>query len=348
MIKHLILSFCLMLVVVVVLLSIQRLAGLDTDLVVFRWPFLAAAVASHCLTLALMAARLTAATGAGMRGFAGLFDMTVLHNFLLAFLPARMADVYYPFLVADRLESRLAAGVGNLVLLRLLDVAAISLIVVVTLPWAAADGLQSGSTALLLAAALGLAVVGVIWLEQGLAWAAVPIRGGARRQRGRRQRRIFVILVQARGWVRGRSTGCRLMLAAVSVAAWLSSAMTYFLIFRGLGLNLDPAQAVLAAQLTELAGALPVQTVAGIGAGEGVLAGFLVLFGSGMASAVVLAVWCRLAILGAIGALFMARALLIIGRGQTSGRGPITGQTLMKRLFGPVEALRGTATGSNA
>lgn len=315
MIKKISVALVLVLLVALALLAVQQALDLEDGAVAPVPRLLGMAVMTYFVTLSFMALRLWLAMGGrGKVRFAPLLDMTLLHNFLMVFLPARMGDGYYPFLIAARTGRKLGAGVGNLVLLRLLDVTCIAINLCIVLPWVIAGGVDAGMLPAMLAG-LMLLVLGVIAnLTRVLEWAASGLLR-IRTVRGLPCRgllgKAFRLFAQARNWNRGVSLRARLALFSVSLFAWFANVATYYLILTGLGLDLTLPRAVFAGQLAEIGGVLPLQTVAGIGASEGILAGVLAVYGMPLAAAAVLAVWVRLSILGGAAAIFAVRGAIL-------------------------------------
>ncbi len=336
MVKKIGFSIGLVLLVGVGLLVIQRAFGVRLPGSV-AFEILVLAPATYFLSLVLASYRLYITMvprnpNGSAAAFAPLLDLTILHDFLLVFLPARAADVYYPFLVAARGRTTIGAAVGNLVLLRIIDLAAIASIVAVMAPWISFGGFQSGALSGLAGAVVIAAAAAVISLDRVLGiFLAAVVRPA--RAKAPIWRKLFWMLASARRWFGSLGLARRLWLYGVSLAAWCACALTYCIIFKGLGLDYDIVRSMFAGLATELGAVLPVQTVAGLGAGEGVLTAVFVAYGLPLSQAAVTAVWCRLTSLASIAAIFVLRGCVLILR-HRSGR-----DNVIALLFGRTGAI---------
>lgn len=290
-------------------------------------------VLAHAATLALNALRLeyslTINRSVQTRpGFANMLDLMVLHNFLVSFLPARLADGYYPLLLSRRSKISIGAGIGNLILIRVYDVMAIAAILAVLAP------LVFGATELrhiyfLVCPLLIVLATLAARLDRALAILMALTVRPARRITW--LRRVLRIANQARHWIRNLSVGQRVILAAVSLVPWTASGFTYLFVMEAIGLDLSWIQAMLAGKLAELGAAVPIQAAGGVGAGEGLLATVLVGFGIHIGVAVVAALCVRVLILGIVAALFVLRVVIVLAVNRT----PRSKRSLFSVLFGP-------------
>lgn len=297
----------------------------------FIIPLFLATVAAHGITLTLNAARLAHSVNLhGERKSAGRFgqilDAMMLHNFLVSFLPARMADGYYPFLISRRAGVSTGAGLGNLLVIRLFDVMAIGLIIVALAPLVLQGGELEQLYSVIAPVILAL-IIAVAWID-GLLTMFLSVTQPTF-HRFNLGRKVSRALNQARHWTRHLSTRQRIELGLFSLVPWVASGFTYVFALRAIGLDVGWASAMLAGKLAEIGAALPIQAAGGIGAGEGMMAAMLAGYGLPLATAAIAAIGVRFVILGAVATLFAVRCLLVLG---ITGRG---NQSVLGRIFGP-------------
>jgi uncharacterized membrane protein YbhN (UPF0104 family) len=220
-------------------------------------------------------------------------DVNVLHGLLLALLPARLGDLYYPLLLR-----RLGVGVGraaaNLLLLRLFDALVLCVLF-------AGGGLVAIANPGVRSAPV-LIAAGLLFLAAAAASLVLPqLCGGvarlALRRRGPLMRRIARQALDGRRWLGGLQRPLRLQLFLLTILYWASSALTVWVVMAALGVALSAAQAVFIAAGLGLAGALPLQTIAGFGVGEASLALLLAIVGFPAAAAASIGVVARLGFL---------------------------------------------------
>lgn len=254
----------------------------------------ASAFAAYALVNLLSCLRLVRS----LRRAAGVptaMDITVVHGILLAFLPARLGDAYYPALLSRRLGVPLGAALGNLLLLRLLDGATVALLfVAAALVPAHGAGTPAGGSAVAVAGA-GAAVLMMAGLVAAPRLLGTLGRALARRRQGR-LRPVVKVALGARRWLVRLPTGLRLELFAWTIASWTAALACLGMILRGLGgPALSAWDVVFIGAGLNLAAALPVQTVGGFGLAEATLAGLMALRGLDLGDAAALSVLTRLA-----------------------------------------------------
>ncbi len=298
-----------------IVLAVRDAIGASQHLLADVVPgLLLAGLAAHAVTLAVNAHRLGVSleiSGAVSRrlNLIGLIDLMVLHNFLVSFLPARLGDGYYPFLVARRAGVSVGVGVGNLVLIRVFDVLAITVILSALAP-VALGAAQLEQLYLVVVPLLIVLAIASARLDLLL---AVFLRMTVRLlKRTAWSKRIFRVINQARRWIGNLNTRQRVVMALHSLAPWAASGFTYFFIIQAVGMDMTWAQSMFAGKFAELGAAIPIQAAGGIGAGEGLLATVLVGFGVPIGIAVIGALSVRVVILGIVVALFVVRAVLLM------------------------------------
>lgn len=294
------------------------------------WLFLATFLA-HAATLSLNALRL--AHSLSVHGNTRIYqrlrqigDAMILHNFLVSFLPARMADGYYPFLISRRSGVSVGAGLGNLIVIRVFDVMAISLILVALAPLVFAGGelerLYKIVVPLILALVVAAARIDyLLTLALGVAQSSL--------HRFKLGRKISRALNQARHWTANISLRQRVAMGFFSLIPWIASGFTYLFAIEAIGIDIGWAQSMLAGKLAEIGGALPIQAAGGIGAGEGMMAAFLVSFGLPLAAAGLAAVGVRFLILGIVALIFALRSAVLLGSADRRR------MSVLGRIFGP-------------
>ncbi|MEQ8667326.1 MAG: lysylphosphatidylglycerol synthase domain-containing protein [Rhodospirillales bacterium] len=290
-----------------------------------------AAMAAHAATLGLNSVRLSHSLSlhGDVRRFPSLRQMTdamVLHNFLVSFLPARMADGYYPFLIARRAQVSVGAGLGNLLVIRIFDVMAISVILAALAPLAYAGAELERFYRVVIPLVLALIVAAArIDLLLGIALALFQ----STLHRFALGRKVSRTINQARHWTSQLTTRQRIELGLISLVPWLASGFTYLFAIEAVGIDIGWAEAILAGKLAEIGAALPIQAAGGIGAGEGMMAAMLVGLGLPLAAAGLAALGVRFLILGVVAGIFAIRSLVVLTFAERDGT------SILGRIFGP-------------
>lgn len=223
---------------------------------------------------------------AGAARLLPLMRLTVRHAALLAFLPARLGDAYYPFMLRRAAGVSLGAAIGNLFVIRLYDLIAVTILFLTALVVLAPTGAHGAAAPAF--AALGALVVLALALDRLLRAAGRMMAG---RRRARALRVTGHLLRDAARWARALPLPSRFELLAYTTLRWLFGSLSLGLAFLALGLPLDLAEMLLLGSGLALSAAIPLQTMGGFGIAEGALAGLLVLLGQdwGEASATAIA-----------------------------------------------------------
>jgi len=337
--RTLLFSVLSVLVVAGIVLAVRDALDASAILSAFSFRLFLWGVLSHFFALVLNAVRLDyslrANSSAPRRTRAGLgraLDLMVLHNFLISYLPARIADGYYPLLVARRTGVSVGVGVGNLILLRMFDVLAIAAILAALAPLVYGTS-ELSQLYVVIAPLAGALVIVSVKLSAAL---SLPLHLLARpARRFHWISHVYRFLNQARHWVRSFSAAQRLSLIVLSLGPWVASSVTYLIAIDAVGLDLQWSQAMLAGKLAELGAAVPIQAAGGIGVGEGIMASVLAGFGVPLGLAVVGTIAVRVVILAIVAVIFSVRSLFVLGYAI---RRP-TGRSVMSSLFGPENAI---------
>ncbi len=275
------------------------------------WTLAAAAVALFMAEGLLCALRMHMVAG-GRGGFPAAMRVTAWHGIWLVALPMRLGEVAWVVAMRRAYGWNVATAAACAAVQRLLDLAVVAAILLLTMP--AAFGLHDDRLPALLALAAALCLLAFAGSATLHVWLRLLSRLviGAGRPRGRR-RRFLVSAGRARHWlesVRNR----RLMRRCVvpTALAWTAVVAAWWTVGQAVGLDLAPAEFGFAAAGGNLVAALPVQSVGGLGLLEAGLVGIAAWFGAPAGTAALAALGVRLASLAGTG-LFWAAALALRG-----------------------------------
>lgn len=260
------------------------------------------------------------AQGAG--GFATAMRVTAWHGIWSIILPLRLGEVAWVIVMRRAYGWSLATAVACATVQRLLDLVAVTVLFLLTVPmaaplgerWELASYILAGAACLL--ALAGLATLPVCLRLGGRLLAVMP--GPAR------WRRVALLNVnRARHWlgtVRHRSLVGRCILPTVLV--WAAVIAAYWAAGEAIGLDLTAAEAGFAATGSNLAAALPVQTIGGIGLLEAGFTGIVAWLGAPVASAAGAALLIRLCLIAGTGLFWLIAqaAGMTIGARRTRAR----------------------------
>ncbi len=250
---------------------------------------------------------------AGRRGgFPTAMRVTAWHGIWLVALPMRLGEVAWVVAMRRAYGWNVATAVACATVQRLLDLAAVAVFLLLTMP--AAFGLHQGwppvffalAAALCLLAFVGAATLH-IWLRL---FAKLVI--GAGRPRGRR-RRVLMAVSQARHWLENVRNH-RIMRRCIVPTAlvWTAVIAAYWAVGQAVGLDLTLAEFGFAAAGGNLVATLPVQSIGGFGLLEAGLTGIAAWFGAPAGTAALAALGVRLASIAGAG-LFWVAALALRG-----------------------------------
>lgn len=202
-------------------------------------------------------------------------DISIIHSVLLTLLPTRLGDLYYPVLLR-RLSIPVGRAITSLSLLRLFDAAVLGTMFVLAAVSTAAFPKVGLPEALI---AVGLLLLGALialaLLPKLCAWLAML----ALRWRSPRMREVARQALDGRRWLNGLPFHRRLELFGLTILYWVGSTSMVWLVIESLGIKLMAAQAAFVASGLSLAGAVPLQTIAGFGVAEASLTLLLVIVG---------------------------------------------------------------------
>lgn len=278
------------------------------------WTLVGAGVALFVAESLAAALRMHLIAG-GREGFLTALRVTAWHGIWLIALPMRLGEVAWVVAMRRAYGWNVPTAVACATVQRLLDGAVLAAFALLTIP--AAFGAHEGGapvfSALTLAAALCLlALAGSATLHLWLRLLAGLVIGAGGRPRGRRGR-LLVSLGQARRWledVRNRRIIRRCIVP--TALAWTAGIAAYWAVGRAVGLDLALAEYGFAAAGSNLAAALPVQSIGGFGLLEAGFTGIAAWFGAAAGTAALAALAIRAALIAGAG-LFWAAALTLGG-----------------------------------
>ncbi len=173
----------------------------------------------------------------------------LLWSFLL---PFKLGELTFPWLIHRRLNVPLGEAAGLLLFVRLADLAVVAGLFTIGLGLVGFDRDLLWAAALLIGGGALLAAPAVLALLGGLAYAWLPARPRLLRQ-------------AAAGASHARTLRARLWLALTTLGLWGTHAVIAALALRACGVTPDAATALLASSAGNLAFALPVTGVLGLG-----------------------------------------------------------------------------------
>lgn len=227
---------------------------------------------------AVMALRILRSLGTFSRtSLAAALLLSVRHAFLLAVLPARMGDVAYPVMLARALRVPLGVAMGNLLVLRIMDVVIIVAIMGLTAPLVTMDQLDQQLVRSMLWALAGLfALCGA-----GLVFMSAFLRVLMRlwlRFLGRRLGIAGVLRTAAR-WARALTPARRLEIMLWTLLRWLLAGGVLYVLFAAVDAPVSSAEALFLAAGLNLVAIIPAQSFGGLGLMEGSLMVLLMVLG---------------------------------------------------------------------
>ena len=277
-----------------------RLALANAD-----WWMLALAMALSAAVQWLRAWRFSIMTSGGLAfPDAGFVRIAFQLNFFNFVLPFRLGELSYPVLMRRAYGQPLLDAAGVLLLARLFDLCTVGAMLLGTAAWLGLAG--TGTAALLLAlAAAALALVQTVLVPAAnaagpLLW-RLPLVG-----------RFAGPLAASSAALRTRPA--RLAAIGLSFAVWLTFGVLAVLTANAVVDGISPAVALLGASAGNLAFALPINGIAGLGPSQAAWAAALSQAGVPWADAVISAL--------ALYAVVLASALLFGGMAMLGGRQP--------------------------
>ena len=268
------------------------------------WPLVGAGLALLAGENLFSAMRMQRIAGGG---FPAAMRVTAWHAVWLIALPMRLGEIAWIAAMRRAYGWNAASAAACAVVQRLLDLAVIAAFMLLTIPAAFGFAEDMPAFSILAAALCALALLGCatlhVWLRLAAGLAAAV---GRPRRRGRRFLRHAN---QARRWlgdIRRRRAVRRCIVPTVFV--WTAVFAAYCLLGRAVGLDAALSEIGFAAAGGNLAAAVPVPSVGGIGLLEAGFTGIAAGFGAPAATAALAALAVRLASLCAVGLFWIAAA----------------------------------------
>lgn len=262
---------------------LARMGTMDPGLAVL-------ALTLFCLIHAVMALRILRS----LRRFSGAsltaaLLLSVRHALLLAVLPARMGDLAYPVMLARALRVPLGVAMGNLLVVRIMDVVIIVAMLGLTAPLIAMDPALARSMLWALVGLFGLSVIGLVAMGPLL---RVLMRLWLRLV-GRRLG-IARVLRTAAGWTQALTLIRRLEIMLWTLLRWLLAAAVIGALFAAVAAPITVVEALFLAAGLNLVAIIPAQSFGGLGLMEGSLMLLLMVMGRPMPEAAALGLSVRL------------------------------------------------------
>jgi hypothetical protein len=229
----------------------------------------------------------------------GIATRLVLFNFLL---PFKLGELSFPLMMKRTYGTPLGEAAGNLVLSRLLDLGVVGALILVTAAWLIDPAIHGWSPPLASAA-------GVLMLAAPL---LLTERLPHLRRLTARWPSIDRLAVQmSHGAAMMQPLRPKLLVSALTLAIWLGHATIAWLVARAIGAGFGFVSMAMASASSNLAFALPISGVAGLGPPQAAWAGMLRLAGHDWSPSITSALLCHGLLLGTLAIL---GAILVIGQ----------------------------------
>jgi uncharacterized membrane protein YbhN (UPF0104 family) len=244
----------------------------------------------------------------------GIATKLVVFNFLL---PFKLGELSFPLMMKRAYATPIGEGAGILILCRLLDLGVVAAIILLTAAWLLDPLVHGWSPAAV--SALGLA---------GLITPLIlPDHLPRLRHLTRRSPRIHKIVGElGSGADRMRPIRQRLPVAALTISIWIAHAMVAWLVVTAIGAGFGIFATAMASASSNLAFALPITGIAGLGPPQAAWATMLHLAGHEWAPAIASALLCHgllLVTLSTFGVMFWI-AETTLAPSKSSGDPPAT------------------------
>ena len=295
------------------------------------WPLVAAGTA--LLLAALLADSVRTHMIAERGAFTTAVRVTAWHYVWLLALPMRLGEVVWVAAMRNAYGWNPATAVVCALVQRLLDLAVVSMSLLLAMP--AVLGLGQDRAPLIAAAAAaacGAALAGVMTLRFWLRLTArLVIATG--RPRGWRLR-LLRHLRQGRRWLNSMQHRRILRLCLLpTVLAWTATLSAYWLLGQAVGLQVAAIEALFASAASVVITALPVQSIGGLGLMEAGLAGILAWFDAPAEIAAATALTVRFGIWAAAGLFWLLSRLFRPGAHKASAGSRTAVSTSQKRRW---------------
>lgn len=247
----------------------------------------------------------------------GIATKLVLFNFLL---PFKLGELSFPLMMKRAYGTPLGEGAGILILCRLLDLGVVGAIILLTAAWLL-DPMIHGWSPVLVSTLGVIALMAPPLMTDCLPWF---------RHLTARWPRIDHLADQiSRGAVMARPLPQRLFIATLTLSIWIAHAVIAWLTAMAIGAGLSFLPMAMASASSNLAFALPISGVAGLGPPQAAWATMLHLAGHGWAPAITSALLCHgllLITLSVFGLLFWIGQTSLISSNAHSTRPRIDDQ----------------------
>ncbi len=232
----------------------------------------------------------------------GIATKLVVFNFLL---PFKLGELSFPLLMKRAFATPLSEGAGILILCRLLDLGVVAAIILVTAAWLLDPMVHGWSPSV-------LSVVGIAVLTAPM---ILPDRlPGALRLASRWPSIAKIAKTLSNGAERMRPIRQRLPIVLLTLSIWIGHALIAWLVVQAIGAAFGLYATAMASASSNLAFALPITGIAGLGPPQAAWATMLNLAGHDWAPAIASALLCHgllLVTLSAFGlAFWIAETLL--------------------------------------
>ncbi len=225
----------------------------------------------------------------------GIATKLVLFNFLL---PFKLGELSFPLMMKRAYGTPFGQGAGILILCRLLDLGTVAAIILLTAAWLLDPAIHGWSPGLVTAFGLMALIIPFLIIER------LP-----------RLRRLTANLPRVDHLAGQMSHGCammrpprqRLLAAVLTLSIWIAHAVIAWLTAQAIGADFGPLPMAMASASSNLAFALPISGVAGLGPPQAAWASMLHWAGHDWDPAIATALLCHgvlLVTLSAFGAAF--------------------------------------------
>lgn len=240
----------------------------------------------------VLALRLRLSTPAlAAQPLARILGISLRQGILLLALPARGGDLTYPFVLARLANMPVRDAVMNLLLIRSADFLVIALYFVIAFLLVSVD-ITTGVASWALIAATLLVAGGTFFAIEPLSRTAT--RATLRLSGGRRHAlvRLFYRLNRMAGTVRMRR---KWTVLSMTVLRWAAGIYLFWTLVNLAGADLTPTAAFFSVMCLLAFSLIPVQTIGGIGAGDGAFVAAMVAVGVSLPQAIIVAITVRIA-----------------------------------------------------
>lgn len=227
----------------------------------------------------------------GFHNFIRSFDAGILHITLLNFLPVRLGDILYPFILKSSLQVITARSIANLIIIRIYDYVSVIIILLFS-GWIyfVNTSVKLDFQYLLLA---GIPVIMAVILAIRL-FIILALRVTSKKPIHLFSKNVHEFIVELNDGFTILGIHQHLLLLIMTFLRWFFASILFLMIFKGTGLTINFNEAVLVTTGVNLSVILPIQTIGGFGLSETVMAYFLGIFGNPFGTAIAIAISTRI------------------------------------------------------